>query len=92
MFKCFPVFWKPAAAAAAAAAAAEVHNSFDFMASLWRWHPTKDISVGTWLTRILIASNGNFILSGVPLTTNMNEICTSLINHFAKFNLTLKCF
>ena len=56
VFKCFPVFWKPAAAAAAA----EVHNSFDFMASLWRWHPTKDISVGTWLTRILIASYGNF--------------------------------
>ncbi len=25
-------------------------------------------------------------------TTNINNICTSLINHFAKFNLALKCF
>ncbi len=26
------------------------------------------------------------------VATNINNICTSLINHFAKFNLALKCF
>ena len=26
------------------------------------------------------------------VATNINNICTSLINHFAKFNLVLKCF
>ena len=26
------------------------------------------------------------------VASNINNICTSLINHFAMFNLTLKCF
>ncbi len=26
------------------------------------------------------------------IATNINNICTSLINHFAKFDLVLKCF
>ena len=41
---------------------------------------------------LLYIFNLNYNQFFEEVATNINNICTSLINHFAKFNLVLKCF